>query len=199
MRTLRILTGFVCAALFSAAVVTDGCAQDAPSSADAPAAVSAACPGGYANNFRLGGLVTTPRGFTLADLQGRTTTKLNVAYVTGRSGLVSESYIGVPLYDLLTEAGIVVDPNQKNDILRKSIVVTATDCYQVTLSLAEILPNFGGQQVIIAFADGDGTPLAADEGMARLVVPGDKAGGRYVSNITRILVRQPSPAPQAAQ
>jgi len=38
--------------------------------------------------------------------------------------------------------------------------------------------------------------LPEDEGMARLVVPGDKAGGRYVSNIVRIVVRDPGPAPQ---
>lgn len=159
-------------------------------------AASGGCPGGYAESFRLAGQVTTPRTFTLADLQARTTAKLNVAFYSGQSGMVSESFIGVPLYNLLTEAGIVVDSGQKNDILRKAIVVTASDCYQVTLALAEILPTFGGQQVIVAFATGDGTPLGQDEGMARLVVPGDKAGGRYVSNITKILVRQPSAPPQ---
>jgi hypothetical protein len=66
----------------------------------------------------------------------------------------------------------------------------------VTLALAELLPSVGGQQMMIAFADGNGQPLGADEGMARLVVPGDKAGGRFVSNITRIVLRSPGPALQ---
>ena len=36
---------------------------------------------------------------------------------------------------------------------------------------------------------GTGQPLPVNEGMARLVVPGDKKGGRYVSNIVKITVR----------
>lgn len=35
------------------------------------------------------------------------------------------------------------------------------------------------------------------EDMARLVVPGDKSGGLYVSNAIRIAVRSPGPGPQA--
>lgn len=74
--------------------------------------------------------------------------------------------------------------------------MTATDCYQVVLALAEILPTFGKQQVIVAYALGNGEPLGDDEGMARLVVPGDTAGGRYVSNIGRITLRSPGQGPQ---
>jgi hypothetical protein len=83
---------------------------------------------------------------------------------------------------------VILDPSHKNDSLRKYLEITATDCYQVIVALAEILPNFGAQQVFIAYADGDGNPLT-DEGMARLVVPGDKTGGRFVSNIVSIIVR----------
>jgi len=43
--------------------------------------------------------------------------------------------------------------------------------------------------VLVAFETGDGQPLDATEGMARLIVPGDKAGGRFVSNVTTITVR----------
>ena len=77
----------------------------------------------------------------------------------------------------------------KNDILRKYVVVRATDCYEVIVAVAELLSTFGHQQVLVAFETGDGQPLDATEGMARLVVPGDKAGGRFVSNITTITVR----------
>lgn len=159
---------------------------------------SPACEGGYASSFVLTGTVTTSSTYRLADLQALAPSKANVSYFSGRSGLVTDSYIGVPLLDLLDAAGIVNDPVQKNDALRKFVVVTASDCYQVILALAELLPSFGGQQVMIAFASGDGQPLGADEGVARLVVPGDKAGGRFVSNITRIVIRSPGPARQTS-
>jgi hypothetical protein len=36
------------------------------------------------------------------------------------------------------------------------------------------------------------TPLDEDEGAVRLIVPGDKAGGRFVSNLMSIGVFSPS-------
>ncbi|MEH1811981.1 MAG: hypothetical protein V7K26_03405 [Nostoc sp.] len=45
--------------------------------------------------------------------------------------------------------------------------------------------------MLVAFSkkgsDGKVVPLT-DEGFARLVVPGDKAGGRYVSNVRNIVI-----------
>ena len=147
-----------------------------------------ACPGGYAPTFRLEGLVTNKKTFTLESLQQFTPSKVVVSFFSGSQGLVTKTYLGVLLSDLLNEAEVILDPSHKNDSLRKYLAITATDCYQVIVALAELLPTFGGQQVLIAYADGDGNPLT-DEGMARLVVPGDKAGGRFVSNIVSIVVR----------
>lgn len=147
------------------------------------------CPGGYSDQFRLGGKVENPRNFTLTDLQQYPSScKLTVSYYTGSSGLVTKTYIGVPLIDLLNDAVIVTDSTIKNDILRKGVLVRATDCYEVVLSMGELLSNFGHQQVLVAFATGDGQTLDDSEGMARLIVPGDKSGGRFVSNINRITV-----------
>ena len=147
------------------------------------------CVGGFADRFVLAGHVEHRKVFTAATLKTYATAKQNVAYFSGASGLVQKSYIGVPLVDLLNEAVVVVDPARKNDILRKYVVIRGSDCYEVVIALGEILPNFGGQQVTIAFETGDGHPLDLSEGMARVVVPGDKAGGRYVSNIIGIEVR----------
>lgn len=158
---------------------------------------ASSCAGGYAPAFLLTGAVENPRTYRLGDLQGLTSSKATVSYFSGRDGLVTKTFIGVPLLDLLDAAVIVNDPAQKNDALRKYLVVTASDCYQVSVALAELLPTFGGEQIMVAFADGDGQPLNGDEGMARLIVPGDKAGGRFVSNITRIAVRSPGPALQS--
>ncbi|OCQ97185.1 hypothetical protein BCD64_16665 [Nostoc sp. MBR 210] len=42
----------------------------------------------------------------------------------------------------------------------------------------------------------DGTvQLLTDEGFARLVVPGDRAGGRYISNVRNIVVLSAPPSP----
>ena len=57
----------------------------------------------------------------------------------------------------------------------------------MVLALAEILPDFGGQQVIVAY-ERDRQPLDSEQGMARLVIPGDKRGGRYVTWIAQIAV-----------
>jgi hypothetical protein len=51
----------------------------------------------------------------------------------------------------------------------------------------EIDPEFGGDQIIIAYAE-NGRSLGQD-GFAKIIAPGDKAGGRFVSNIVKIEVR----------
>lgn len=145
------------------------------------------CQGGVSGTFGLVGEVQNKKLFTLETLKQYAASKVHVWYNTGK-GPVETSYIGVPLLDLLNEAVIVTDPGRKNDMLRKYVVVRATDCYEAIIAVADLLPNFGGQQILVAYATGDGEPLA-DDGMARLVVPDDKAGGRYVSNIVRIQVR----------
>jgi hypothetical protein len=96
----------------------------------------------------------------------------------------------VLLWNLLNQPpvnGIITDPNIKNDILHKVVIVTGTDCYQSVFGAGEINPLFGGSQIMVAYATG-GQPLGS-AGFARIVVPGDKAGGRFVSNIASIEVR----------
>lgn len=64
------------------------------------------------------------------------------------------------------------------------------------ISLGEINPQFGGQQDLIAYSL-NGQGLGAD-GLARLVVPGDTFGGRYVSNLVSLEVfdaARPAPEP----
>lgn len=159
---------------------------------------SADCNGGYAPKLTINGAVTTPKTYSLADLRAMTPSKLTVSWYSGRDGLVTESYIGVPLFDLITAAGVVTNPKQKNDILRATILATASDCYQAMVAMAEIMPNFGGEQAMVAYAYGDGTPLGPDEGMVRLIMPGDKSGGRDIYSTRTLTVRIPTDAPQAS-
>jgi hypothetical protein len=52
-------------------------------------------------------------------------------------------------------------------------------------SFGEIDPNFGANQVLLAY-DEDGIDLCAAG--PRLVDPGDVKGGRYVSNVVKVHV-----------
>ena len=55
--------------------------------------------------------------------------------------------------------------------------------------MADLLSNFGHQEVLIAFETGDGQPLDDSEGFVRLIVVNDKQGGQLVSNVDLITVR----------
>ena len=151
------------------------------------------CLGGPSTKFRLSGAVTTPKTFTPAILAGYRTSTATVSYFSGASGLVTKTFVGVPLYDVINEAGVITDATRKNDLLRKYLAINATDCYQVIVALAEIQPSFGGQQAMVAYAMVDAAgvvqPLDETESALRLVMPGDKAGGRNVFHLNGIVVR----------
>jgi hypothetical protein len=57
--------------------------------------------------------------------------------------------------------------------------------FLIAISSSPLL--FGGSQIIVAYEAG-GKSLG-DNGFARIVVPGHKAGGRFVSNIAKIEMR----------
>ena len=101
-------------------------------------------------------------------------------------GVIDASYVGVLLWDVLTEVGVNLNPANINDINRFYVRVIATNGFQVTLSLAEIAPRLGAQQALLAYEQ-NGAPLG-DLGFARLVMPGDKWCGRSEFNVAKILV-----------
>jgi len=154
---------------------------------------ASSCLGGASPGFKLGGKVSNPKSFTTATLGQYQSSKITVSYFSGSSGLVTKTFIGVPLYDLITEAGVITDSTRKNDMLRKYLEINATDCYQVIVAVAEILPATGGQQAMVAFGAADETgaivPLDDSEGAVKLVMPGDKTGGRDVFHLSSIVVR----------
>src|SRR5262249_46839909 len=120
-----------------------------------------------------------------SDLQALPSQEATVEF---RAGNTSErhTYRGVLLVDLLTAAHPMFGP--RNDKLRWYVSVDATDDYEVVLAWAEVDPEFEGKKVLVAFAE-NGQPLGDGDGMARLVVPGDARGGRYVSAIRSISLR----------
>jgi hypothetical protein len=157
--------------------------------------LEAACPGGPSTYFTVTGEVNTPSRFYLNDLEQLSAAQANVTYFAAGS-VITQSFTGALLWDLLNSqpvGGIVVDPNTKNDILRKIIIVTGSDCYQSVFGAGENNPAFGGSQIMVAYAVNGGS-LGANA-FARIVVPGDKQGGRFVSNIVNIDVEDASSFP----
>lgn len=157
--------------------------------------IRADCKGGVSQQFQLGGQVVKPEIFTLQKLKAFPPSEVTVTFQTGQ-GSETQTYVGVPLWTLIKDGAGGLKPNPdptvKNGFLRQYIAVSATDCYKVVLSVGEIEPNFEAKQVLVAYATnnpGQGIQLLGDKGVARLVVPGDKRGGRYISNIRRIDVR----------
>jgi Oxidoreductase molybdopterin binding domain len=154
--------------------------------------LQAGCPGGVSTSFTVTGEVTNRAVFDLSALQQFAPAQENVTYFAAGS-VSTESFTGVLLWDLLSNApvnGIVTNPNIKNDILHKVVIVTGTDCYQSVFGAGEFDPSFGDSQIMVAYATG-GQPLGS-QGFARIVVPRDKEGGRFVSNIANIEVRDPT-------
>jgi DMSO/TMAO reductase YedYZ molybdopterin-dependent catalytic subunit len=142
----------------------------------------------FTDKIEIAGAVQNAATYRLSDLQAEPATTEAVYFNTG-AGPVSATFTGVLLWTLLQKAVIKIDPSVKNDILRHAIAVIGTDGYSPVLSAGELAPNVGGELAIIAYAQ-DGKPLGPDQGgFARLIVPGDKVGGRNLSSVARIEVR----------
>ena len=92
------------------------------------------------------------------------------------------------LHTIVDRAGLNLDPDRKNDQLRKYVIVTAKDGYEAVVSWGEIDPELAGAPILLAWEE-DGEALTGKDGPVRLVVPTDKGGGRYVSGVVRVEVR----------
>jgi len=136
--------------------------------------------GGPSTQFALSGQVSQPGTYNLASLQALPSATQSVTYRAGQS-TVTGTFTGVPLWTLLSNAGLVTNPNVRNDLLGKYLVATGSDGYKAVIALGEISPRFGNNNSLVAYSV-NGQGLGAD-GFARLVVPGDTFGGRYVSNL----------------
>ncbi|BAZ69346.1 hypothetical protein NIES4106_41180 [Fischerella sp. NIES-4106] len=123
-----------------------------------------ACSGGTSQIFRLGGEVSNPAIFNLQKLKNlqedlknqnpSVVTEVTVSFQTG-AGLKTETYYGVPLWELINNENATgpIKPgnsglNTKNAFLRQYVLIEATDCYGTTVTIGEIHPNFEGKQVL---------------------------------------------------
>jgi Oxidoreductase molybdopterin binding domain len=125
------------------------------------------------------GKVKKPQRWILDDLKKMPAEHATVSYQTDR-GVVTASFTGVLLWSLIAAAG-GIDDSGKSAELRHSIRITAKDDYVVVISTGEIAPDFGAKGAIVAYAR-DGKPL--DD--FRIVMPGDKHGGRNIRGVVSI-------------
>jgi hypothetical protein len=134
------------------------------------------------------GLVGNLRTFTLEDLKALPADTVQVSYAAGQ-GTESGTFTGTRLLNVFDAAGGARLPNDMNNAkLRTTVMVTAADGYQVAFGWGELDPDFGAAPILLAYAR-DGQPMGDKQGMARIVVPGDKRGGRYASMVKSIELR----------
>ena len=135
------------------------------------------------------GAVQTPETITPESLSALNQSQTVTATYMSAGGTVTDGYTGVSLWNLIQDAGLLTDPSVKNDLLNFGVVATGSDGYRALFSLGELDPAFRNQPDIVAYSDQKGQlGNGGSDGALRIVVPGDVAGGRYVSNLTSLQV-----------
>ena len=152
---------------------------------------SAAPPAGPpSDHFTVTGAIVTSKTFNLAALKA-------LPHVTATVN--GTTWVGASLWALLDKSvGIANDPAIRNDGLAKVVIATGNDGYRVAFSLGELDPAFGNQPDLIAY-EAAGKPIGPN-GFARLVVPNDAKGARYVSRLVglQVISAAPTAAPTPA-
>jgi hypothetical protein len=130
--------------------------------------------------------VTGPTGAATvlgaAQIQALPAITVQAAFQTGH-GPFKAVFSGPLLWTVLSATSAI---NSKAPALvRESVLVTGADGYGALLALGEIAPGFEDKQVILATMM-NGKYLGARH--FRIVVPGDKKGGRSVRDVLSIAV-----------
>lgn len=134
------------------------------------------------------GQVLNPLSLTADVLkQAFTAQTIDTTYKSGEN-TIKATFTGVKLWDILSAAQPNLNSDIKNDKLSTYIVATGSDGYQAVIAWGEIDPDFGNQTILVAYEQ-DAKPL---DGL-QLIVPGDARGGRYVSRLVNLSLRDAPP------
>ena len=104
------------------------------------------------------------------------------------------AYEGVLLHEVLRAAGVQFEdpakPGKKLPAALRTayVLVEAADGYQVVFSVPELDPGLGGRDVLLA-SRLNGKPLDEKVGPYQVIVPGSDLHGRWIRQVTRILVQ----------
>lgn len=151
----------------------------------------------YSPTFEVLGAVAEPRSYTLDALRAMPSRTVEVEFLSG-GRTQQRQYTGVLLHDVMMASRPTFDSTKNNDALRYYVRASATDDYDVSFGWGEFDPGFGNRPILIAYLE-NGVPMGEGDGMARLIVPGDIRGGRYVSNLRSITLFAAGEVPAAAR
>lgn len=130
------------------------------------------------------GEVTKPLTLQAADLKAMAHTQVTAK---DRDG-TEHQYAGIPVVDLLKQAGATVGAELRGENLTKYVIVKAIDGYEVLFALPELDAEFASRSIILADSV-DGAPLKPGVGPYRIVVPGEKKPARWIREVKSIEVR----------
>jgi len=151
-------------------------------------------PGGYSSQFTVSSPGNPTVSVDFKTLQSLPATTETVTYLAGGTP-VTDTFTGVPIWKLLTSLGVT-----QSNVTTEYLTATGSDGYKVLYSLAEFAPNLNGAwpyaDAIVAYADSNAT--MGTNGLARIVIPGDNFGGRFVSNLVELDVVNVVPEPTSA-
>lgn len=132
----------------------------------------------------ISGEVTKPLTLQGADLKAMAHSQVSAKDRDGKE----HQYTGIPLVDLLKQAGATLGGELRGENLMKYVVVKAVDGYEVLFALAELDPEFATRTILLA-DQVDGAPLPAGTGPYRIVVPGEKKPARWIREVKAIDIR----------
>jgi DMSO/TMAO reductase YedYZ molybdopterin-dependent catalytic subunit len=133
---------------------------------------------------KIEGEVLKPLSLSISDLAKMKHAEVSMKDRDGKT----QQYSGVPVFELLQQAGVTVGKELKGENLTKYMLVKCSDGYEVVFSLAELDPSFTNRVVILADAK-DGKPLADGLGPFRLVVPDENKPARSAHEVTHLIIR----------
>ncbi|GII51744.1 hypothetical protein Pth03_01330 [Planotetraspora thailandica] len=108
-----------------------------------------------------------------------------MAFLCRTSGHRRHAFTGPLLLDVLRAAEPAFDADERKDRLRFLVSVLGRDGHRAVLSWGEIDPEFGHVPAVLGLHQ-DGRDLG--DQAPHLVVPGDRCGGRHVSEVVEIRV-----------
>jgi len=98
------------------------------------------------------------------------------------------SYTGVPVIDLLNNAGVTTGKQLHGENLTKYVLVKCADGYQVLFALAEMDTALSKKTIILA-TQADNKPLPEGKGPFRLVVPGEGRPARSCFQVVEFIIK----------
>lgn len=131
--------------------------------------------------LEVGGDVTKPRAWTLAQLQKAAPIQ------TIRTTLKGKPYVvrGVKLWSLIEAASPKLAPKVKHSEARFVVLARGKDGYKVSFALPDLMPDTGNESAFLVW-EANGKPLPAKDGPLRLVLPDDKKPMRWVYSLAAL-------------